>query len=190
MRAECSNRSFAARNCGLTDFAVTLGLTVRSVPGHSGGMLSNPGGDSGDVIGTRSITWAAALAHRFGDPTEFEQVVSRLTACGLSPQQVHAALADGGDALYAAAKSGRAGWSDAFGGPLAVALLATEVGVLAAHLNWRASGIRSLAVDALLDDFSAVAVAGELGVARQKVYEIAKSGLRPPYIEKVPWRSP
>ncbi len=153
-------------------------------------MLSNPGGDSGDVIDTRPLTWAAALAHRLGDPAEFEQVVSRLTACGLSPQEVQAALVDGGDALYAAAQSGRADWSDSFGGPLAVALLAAEVGALAAHLNWRASGIRSLAVDALLDDFSAVAVAGELGVARQKVYEIAKSGLRPPYIENVPWRTP
>jgi hypothetical protein len=152
-------------------------------------MPSNPGGDSDHVIEARAITWATVLAHRVGDPTEFEQVVSRLQACGLSARDVHAALADGGDALYAAARSGRADWSDAFGGPLAVALLAAEVGALAAHLNWRASGIRSLAVDALLDDFSAVAVAGELGVARQKVYEIAKSGLRPPYIENVPWRT-
>lgn len=152
-------------------------------------MTSNPGGDSSDVLDTHQATWEEILAHRIGDPTEFARTVSRLTACGLSPQDVHAALADGGDALYAAARSGRANWSDAFGGPLAVALLAAEVGALAAHLNWRASGIRSVAVDALLDDFSAVAVAGELGVARQKVYEIAKSGLRPPYIDNVPWRS-
>lgn len=152
-------------------------------------MISNPGGDSGGVIEARPSTWEATLAHRVGDPVGFEQVVSRFTACGLGPQDVHEALADGGDAMYAAARSGRPDWSDAFGGPLAVALLAAEVGALAAHLNWRASGIRSLAVDALLDDFSAVAVAAELGVARQKVYEIAKSGLRPPYIENVPWRS-
>src|SRR5690554_922779 len=152
-------------------------------------MLSNPGGDNDKVADTRQASWAAVLAHRVGDPAEFDQVVSRLTACGLSSQEVHAALADGGDALYAAAQSGRPDWCDAFGGPLAVALLAAEVGALAAHLNWRASGIRSLAVDALLDEFSAVAVAAELGVARQKVYEIAKAGLRPPYIETVPWRT-
>ena len=172
-----------------TERTVTQGLTAESGLSHSGSMQSNPGGDSGDAIDARQATWKATLAHRTGDPTEFERTVSRLTACGLGPQDVHAALADGGDALYAAARSGREGWSDAFGGPLAVALLAAEVGALAAHLNWRASGIRSVAVDALLDDFSAVAVAGELGVARQKVYEIAKSGLRPPYIDNVPWRS-
>lgn len=152
-------------------------------------MLSNPGGDNDQIDGTREASWAAVLTHRIGDPTEFDQVVSRLTACGISSRQVHVALADGGDALYAAAQSGRPDWCDAFGGPLAVALIAAEVGALAAHLNWRASGIRSLAVDALLDEFSAVSVATELGVARQKVYEIAKSGLRPPYIETVPWRN-
>jgi len=151
-------------------------------------MTSNPGGDS-SIAATRQSSWAAVLAHRIGDPAEFDQVVSRLTSCGLSAQQVHAVLADGGDALYAAAQSGRPDWCNAFGGPLAVALLAAEVGALAAHLNGRASGIRSLAVDLLLDEFSAVAVAGELGVARQKVYEIAKGGLRPPYIETVPWRT-
>jgi hypothetical protein len=152
-------------------------------------MASNPGGDSGRVDDTRAVGWEAVLAHRLGDPAEFDQLVSRLAACGLGPHHVHAVLADGGDALYAAARSGRADWYADFGGPLAVALLAAEVGALAAHLNRRASGLRSLAVDALLDDFSAVAVAAELGVARQKVYEVAKSGLRPPYIETVPWRS-
>lgn len=156
---------------------------------HSGDMTRNPGGDTRDVLDSQSMTWTAVLAHRAGDPAEFEQVVSRLSACGLNPQNVHEALADGGDALYAAAVSGRADWSDAFGGPLVVALLAAEIGALAAHVNGRSSGIRSLAVDALLDDFSAVAVARELGVARQKVYEIAKSGLRPPYIDNVPWRA-
>jgi hypothetical protein len=39
----------------------------------------------------------------------------------------------------------------AFGGPLAVALLAAEVSALAAHLNARGSAVRALAVDALLD---------------------------------------
>ena len=42
-------------------------------------------------------------------------------------------------------------------------------------------------VDTLLDDFSAVSVARELGVSRQKVYEIARSGLRGPHIDHVPW---
>lgn len=188
MRVEYSRQFSAARIYDPTESTVTQGLTGLRALGHSGLMTSNPGGDSGSD--TRLLTWTDVLAHRVDDPSAFEQVVARLTGCGLSPQHVHEALADGGDALYAAAQSGSADWSDAFGGPLAVALLAAEVGALAAHLNWRASGIRSLAVDALLEDFSAVAVAGELGVARQKVYEIAKGGLRPPYIENVPWRTP
>jgi hypothetical protein len=97
-------------------------------------------------------------------------------------------LADGGDALYAAAASGLADWAAPFGGPLAAALLAAEVSALSAHLSSRASGVRSLAVDSLLDDYSAVSVAARLGVSRQKVYEISRSGLRPPYIDRVPWR--
>lgn len=151
-------------------------------------MLSKPGGDNARAGYVQHASWTTVLAHRVSDKVEIDQVVARFVGCGLTAQQVEAALADGGDSLYSAAQSGRPDWFDDFGGPLAVALLAAEVGALAAHLNWRASGVRSLAVDGLLDEFSAVTVAAELGVSRQKVYEIAKGGLRPPYIETVPWR--
>ncbi len=94
-----------------------------------------------------------------------------------------------GDALYAAAAGGPARLGRSIRRPpLAVALLSAEVSIFAAHLNSRASGVRSAAVAELLDEYSAVTVAAELGVARQKVYEIARAGLRPPYIEQVPWR--
>ncbi|MGO1971675.1 MAG: hypothetical protein ACTH2Q_01830 [Propionibacteriaceae bacterium] len=130
----------------------------------------------------------SVLAHRSPDAPGFDEVVDRLCASDITPNLLQEVLADGGDALYAAATSGEPNWADAFGGTLAVALLAAEVSALSAHLNSRASGVRSVAVDQLLDDYSAVTVAAEVGVSRQKVYEIGRSGLRPPYIDRVPWR--
>jgi hypothetical protein len=103
---------------------------------------------------------------------------------------VKAVLDDGGDALYAAAGSGDKTWADRFGGPLAVALLAAEVSALAAHLNARGSAVRALAVDALLDEFSAVTVAAHLGVSRQKVYDISRTTRAGSYLNSVPWRRP
>ena len=44
-------------------------------------------------------------------------------------------------------------------------------------------------VEALLDEFSAVTVAGALGVARQKVYELARPNIHPEYLTTTPWRS-
>ncbi|QQQ62224.1 hypothetical protein [Paenarthrobacter ureafaciens] len=151
-------------------------------------MKSQPGGDTnqGALLDEQ---WRAVLLHRTDGDGSRQTAARRFAEQGIGPEQVRAVLADGGDALYAAAASGRHGWADAFGGPLAVALLSAEVGILAAHLNSRASGVRSMAVAELLDEYSAVTVAGELGVARQKVYEIARPGLRPPYIEQVPWRT-
>ncbi|TGD33129.1 hypothetical protein EB835_01075 [Brevibacterium sp. S22] len=119
---------------------------------------------------------------------DLDELVARFTSCGIGPQEVSAVLMDGGDSLYEAAAGGEPGWAEQFGGPLAVALLAAEVSAFASHLNSRASGARSVAVDTLLDDYSAVAVARELGVSRQKVYEIARSGLRGPHLDHVPWR--
>ncbi|WP_067503576.1 hypothetical protein [Actinoplanes sp. TFC3] len=89
--------------------------------------------------------------------------------------------------------SGNAGndgddWAKPFGGPLAVALLAAEVGALAAHLTSRASAVRAAAVEALLDEYSAVAVASRLGVSRQKVYDIARPGATDSFIDRTPWR--
>lgn len=132
--------------------------------------------------------WEITLSHR--PPEERTAAATRFEAAGLSAEQVQAVLADGGDRLYAAASAGTPGWTAPFGGTLAVALLAAEVGALAAQLGRRASGIRSLAAADLLEDYSAVTVAEELGVSRQKVYEIARGGLRGPHLDNVPWRSP
>lgn len=44
--------------------------------------------------------------------------------------------------------------------------------------------------DALLDDVSAVSVPDELGVSRQKVYDVARASQRTStFIPHVPWRS-
>ena len=117
-------------------------------------------------------------------------VRDRFVENGITPDQVRAVLDDGGDALYAAATSGAKDWTDRFGGPLAVALLAAEVSALTAHLNARGSAVRALAVDALLDDFSAVTVAARLGVSRQKVYELGRANPSGSHIDRVPWRQP
>lgn len=110
-------------------------------------------------------------------------------AAGVAPGQVAAALSDAGDALHAAVTGGAKDWADAFGGPLAAALLAAEVSALAAHLNSRASAARAVAVDALLDDYSAVSVAASLGVSRQKVYDLARPTTGT-FIPHTPWRQP
>jgi hypothetical protein len=129
-------------------------------------------------------TWP--LDHRPVD--QRAAVAARLAEAGLTPHDLAAAFADGGDALYAASRARAAGWSEPFGGDLGVALLAAEVSALAAHLNSRASAVRALAVDALLDDYSAVAVAAALGVSRQKVYDISKGGTVAAFLDISPWR--
>ena len=141
-------------------------------------MNSQPGGDR----------WAAVVDHR--TPDQRDAVIVRLSEAGVTPDLVRAALDDGGDALYAAARSGRRDWAEPFGGALAAALIAAEVSALSAHLVSRASAVRALAVDALLDDYSAVAVAAALGVSRQKVYDLGKGGSGIPFIETAPWRLP
>lgn len=148
-------------------------------------MNSHPQDDNG-TTGSGGAAWDRALSHR--PPGDRSSVAIRCEAAGLSADQVQAVLADGGDRLYAAAQAGDPGWADPFGGTLAAALLAAEVGALAAQLGRRASGIRSLAAADLLEDFSAVTVAEELGVSRQKIYEIARGGLRGPHLDTVPWR--
>ncbi|HEX4215893.1 MAG TPA: hypothetical protein VIA06_21445 [Candidatus Dormibacteraeota bacterium] len=142
-------------------------------------MIRQPRGDT--------TTWDAVLSHR-ADEARIA-AVERFEACGLAPVQVEAVLEDGGDSLHAAAARGAEDWTDDFGGPLAVALLAAEVSALAAHLNSRASSVRAQAVNNLLDDYSAVTVAARLGVSRQKVYEIVKS-TGGAFIDLVPWRRP
>lgn len=135
-----------------------------------------------------ALTWDLVLGHR--SPDVRSAVSDRFAENGITPDRVKAVLDDGGDALYAAARSGEQDWADRFGGPLAAALLAAEVSSLAAHLNSRASTVRALAVDALLDDFSAVTVATRLGVSRQKVYEISRGTATSPFIDLAPWRQP
>lgn len=132
--------------------------------------------------------WTQVLTHR--PPDQQDVVRARFVDNGVAPEVVKEVLNDGGDALYAAAASRQPGWAEAFGGPLAVALLAAEVSALAAHLNSRASAVRTTAVEALLDDYSAVTVAARLGVSRQKVYDICRGNLGSPYITRVPWRQP
>ena len=142
-------------------------------------MPSQPRGDSG---------WDAALAHR--PPEARDAIRERLESAGVSAAQVHAALADGGDELFAAATSGAVDWAKAHGGPLAVALVAAEVGAMTAHLTSRSSAIRAAAVETLLDDYSAVTVANRLGVSRQKVYDIARPNPGATYLDRAPWRHP
>ena len=142
-------------------------------------MSSQPGGDIG---------WDAVLAHR--TPDARQPVRERFELAGVAPQLVRTALADGGDELFAAATGGAADWAKPFGGPLAVALIAAEVSALTAHLTSRASAVRALAVEALLDDYSAVTVASRLGVSRQKVYDIARPNPTSSFIDHAPWRLP
>ncbi|AXE39130.1 hypothetical protein [Acidipropionibacterium virtanenii] len=85
------------------------------------------------------------------------------------------ALADSGEMLARRMESGGPGWEQDFGGMLGVALLAGEVSAQAAFRVSQASKVRSAAVNALLEDFSAVFVASQLGISRQKVYEIGRT---------------
>ena len=144
---------------------------------------------AGNPRNTRAgVDWRKLPAYRDpSDPTT-ASVLARLAAAGLTPHEVLAALRDAGDALHEQATSDDDDWSGPFGGPLAAALLATEVGALAAHLGSRAAAVRSRAVRELLQDYSAIAVAEALGVSRQKVYDIARDGDRPPFIRTSPWR--
>ena len=155
-------------------------------------MNSKPRGDTSpeepNAAPSPPEEWRQVLAHRVSGGADVTDLVARYTDCGITAHQVCRVLMDGGDGLYAAATSGESNWTEQFGGPLGAALLATEVSAFASHLNSRASGVRSVAVEALLEDYSAVTVAAELGISRQKVYEIARGGLRGPHLPHVPWR--
>lgn len=136
-------------------------------------------------------TWLGVLAHRrFDGPDALEAAAERFTAAGLTPSDVVPHLADAGDALYAAAVSGAPDWAERFGGVRGAALLAAEVSALMSHLVARAAGVRALSIDGLLDDYSAITVAHELGVARQKVYQLARPELEPHFLTTTPWRIP
>lgn len=155
-------------------------------------MDRNPRGDSGlwNPSESEAATWAHVLAHRRrDDPATVASVIERFAAAGVTPDQVAFHLQDGGDRLYAAAAAGTEGWAAPFGGERAVALLAAEVSALMSHLVARAASVRSVCVEALLDEFSAVTVAGALGVARQKVYELARASVDSDYLTTTPWRN-
>ncbi|WP_341728510.1 hypothetical protein [Brooklawnia sp.] len=130
-----------------------------------------------DLLGSGVSDWGGVLAHR-SDAATIDAVSARFVEAGVPVELVADTLRDGGAALHRAATSGRSDWMVPFGGLLAVALLAGEVAAYSSHLVARASAVRSVAVDSLLEDFSAVSVAAELGVSRQKVYEIARGGAR------------
>lgn len=135
---------------------------------------------------TEAARWSDVLAHRAFDGG-FADVVARFEKQGVPASLVARTLADAGDELFAAASSGRPDWTEPFGGPHAVALLAAEVSALASHLNSRASAVRATAVNQLLDAYSAVSVAADLGVSRQKVYDIARGRVDGRHIAHVPW---
>jgi hypothetical protein len=125
--------------------------------------------------------WPTVLAHRPAD--QRAAAADRFIENGIGPDRVAAVLDDLGHGLCVAASAGRDDWAEAFGGRLAVALLAAEVSALAAHLNSRASTVRAKAVDGLLDEYSAVTVAARLGISRQKVYEISRGTVSGPCID-------
>ncbi|MDL5351688.1 hypothetical protein [Microbacterium sp. zg-YB36] len=135
---------------------------------------------------TETATWTDVLAHRAFDGS-VDDAVARFQKQGVAASLVARTLADAGDALFAAASSGQPNWTEPFGGPHAVALLAAEVSSLASHLNSRASAVRATAVNELLDEYSAVSVAADLGVSRQKVYDIARGGIDGRHVSHVPW---
>ncbi|MEV0430431.1 hypothetical protein [Micromonospora sp. NPDC050495] len=152
-------------------------------------MSSNPRGDN--LLGSAALSdgaeWARVLAHRGRDrATTFDAVVERFRAAGVTPEEVESHLSDAGDRLYAAATSGGEGWAAQFGGARAVALLAAEISALMSHLVARAASVRAVCVEALLDEFSAVAVAEALGVARQKVYGLGRANVDADYVRKTP----
>lgn len=156
-------------------------------------MTSNPRGDnaSPDTAPSEEPEWGRVLAHRGREgPTTVDAVIERFRAAGVLPTEVESHLDDAGDRLYQAAMSGAQDWAVDFGGERAVALLAAEVSALMSHLVARAASVRSVCVEALLDEYSAVTVAGALGVARQKVYELARPSADPGYITTTPWRLP
>ena len=131
-------------------------------------------------------SWVTVLAHR--PDAVRSSVAERFEESGVASELVELVLQDGGDSLYTAARGGDASWADGFGGWLGVALLSAEVSALASHLNARASAVRTLAVEELLEDVSAISVAAHLGISRQKVYEISRGRRDDHYIDRVPWR--
>lgn len=120
-----------------------------------------------------SDSWEEILSHRAEQ--ERQGIQDRFLSHGVSSAIVAEALRDGGATLAASALSRAPEWSVPYGGLVGAALVAGEV---AAHASWlvsRAASVRSLAVENLLEDISAVTLAQMLGISRQKVYEIARS---------------
>ena len=131
---------------------------------------------NGRKLDTTSTTWPQVLAHR--EPGQIREIAARFEEAGVDPHQVAQAIGNGGAQLDEAMRADVPGWEQPFGGLLAVALLAGEVAAHSAYLVSRASAVRAVAVDGLLEDFSAIAVGASLGVSRQKVYEIGRNGQR------------
>lgn len=121
--------------------------------------------------------WADVLSYR--EPDQVPEIANRLASAGVTPEMAAMALADSGEMLAQRMESGDTGWEQDFGGMLGVALLAGEVSAQAAFRVSQASKVRSGAVNALLDEYSAVFVASQLGISRQKVYEIGRAASRP-----------
>ena len=155
-------------------------------------MTCTPRGDNPqtDALDSDRAEWERVLEHRRLDaPATLDATIDRFRAAGVTPEDVASHLRDAGDRLYRAAASGEDDWAATFGGERAVALLAAEVSALMSHLVARAANVRSVCVDALLDEFSAVTVASALGVARQKVYELARHPIDSSFLSTTHWRS-
>lgn len=124
-----------------------------------------------------AVDWVTVLAHR-EDPAVAAEVRQRFEEQGLGPGNVAAVLSDSGERLYADATAAGPGWAVPYGGLLGAALLASEAAARSASLLSRAAAVRAGAVDALLEDVSAVQVAAQLGISRQKVHEIGRAGAK------------
>ena len=124
-----------------------------------------------------TLAWSDVLSHR--EPDQVPEIASRLASAGVTPDMTATALADSGEMLASRMESGDPGWEQDYGGMLGVALLAGEVSAQAAFRVSQASNVRSGAVNALLDEYSAVFVASQLGISRQKVYEIGRAASKP-----------
>ncbi len=120
-----------------------------------------------------AATWDAVLWYR-ESAWERATVSERLEREGVSADMLATAL----DALvlHPGGQFSAQTWADA--GPIAVALVATEVDALGAHLVKAAAALRSSALrDAASGDLSITDIAARLGVSRQAVSKAA-SGQR------------
>jgi hypothetical protein len=117
--------------------------------------------------------WGAVLSgHR--SPKKIPQLAAIFEAHGIAPDAVASALA--APEAFVAAAASRPDWVDAYGGPVAAALIAAEILEQAAALQITVSNIRSHLVAQLVDESSVVETARQLGYSHQHTSRLRKSG--------------